>query len=339
MVPSPSTCGSTPPEPALRVGARRLRAPRPRPHPRAARRRLLAHPRHPRQTPQPRHRRDPRARQLIDLELQALLDRPDGRLIVELPPQEGKSTRVAKDFIVWVLKHRPWTRVVGASYGQGLANRNGRSIRNLIRSNPDLGLQLAADNGSASEWQLAGHDGGLVSVGIGAGLTGRPADLMVIDDPIKDRREADSETYRDRVGLVDRRRLHPPRPRRPGGADPDQVARGRPRRPAPRRRGRPPVEGLRIPAQADHDPEKGETDPLGREPGEFLESARGRTAERSGRRSRPGSGPAPGTRSTRAGPPRPRATCSSATTGASTTCRRGSSATTAPGSSSGTTTC
>jgi hypothetical protein len=139
------------------------------------------------------------ALRLVDDELQAVLDRPDGRLIVELPPQEGKSTRVAKDFIVWVLKQRPWTRCVGASYGQGLANRNGRSIRNLIRSNPDLGLQLAADNGSASEWQLAGHDGGLVSVGIGAGLTGRPADLMVIDDPIKDRKEADSETYRDSV--------------------------------------------------------------------------------------------------------------------------------------------
>jgi hypothetical protein len=58
-----------------------------------------------------------------------------------MPPQEGKSTRVAKDFVLWVLKQRPWTRCVGASYGQGLANRNGRSIRNVIRSNPDLGLR------------------------------------------------------------------------------------------------------------------------------------------------------------------------------------------------------
>ena len=218
------------------------------------------------------------ALQLIDLELQAVLDRPDGRLIVELPPQEGKSTRVAKDFIVWVLKHRPWTRVVGASYGQGLANRNGRSIRNLIRSHPDLGLALAADNGSASEWQLAGHDGGLVSVGIGAGLTGRPADLMVIDDPIKDRREADSETYRQAVWDwwtdVASTRLAPGAPvvliltrwheddlaGRLLAAEDGHL-----------------WQVLRIPAQADHDPEKGETDPLGREPGEFLESARGRT--------------------------------------------------------------
>jgi predicted phage terminase large subunit-like protein len=217
---------------------------------------------------------------LVDAALTELLDTPDGRLIVELPPQEGKSTRVAKDFVLWVLKHRPWTRCVGGSYGQGLANRNGRAIRNIIRSNPDLGLQLAADNGSASEWQLAGHEGGLVSVGIGAGLTGRPADLMVIDDPIKDRREADSETYRQAVWDwwtdVASTRLAPGAPvvliltrwheddlaGRLLAAEDGHL-----------------WKVLRIPAQADHDLEKGETDPLGREVGEFLESARGRTPE------------------------------------------------------------
>lgn len=217
---------------------------------------------------------------LVDAALQQLVDTPDGRLIIEMPPQEGKSTRVAKDFVLWVLKHRPWTRCVGGSYGQGLANRNGRAIRNIIRSNPDLGLQLAADNGSASEWQLAGHEGGLVSVGIGAGLTGRPADLMVIDDPIKDRKEADSETYRQAVWDwwtdVASTRLAPGAPvvliltrwheddlaGRLLAAEDGHL-----------------WKVLRIPAVADHDPEKGETDPLGRDPGEYLESARGRTPE------------------------------------------------------------
>lgn len=217
---------------------------------------------------------------LIDQALIDLVDTPDGRLIVTLPPQEGKSTRVAKDFILWCLKHRPWLRIVGASYGQGLANRNGRSIRNTIRSNPDLGMTLAPDNGSASEWQLAGHDGGLVSAGIGAGLTGRPADLMVIDDPIKDRKEADSETYRQAVWDwwtdVASTRLAPGAPvvliltrwhdddlaGRLLAAEDGHL-----------------WKVLNIPAQADHDPAQGETDPLGREPGEYLESARGRTPE------------------------------------------------------------
>lgn len=217
---------------------------------------------------------------LIDTELQRLMDTPDGRLIITMPPQEGKSTRVAKDFIVWVLKHRPWTRVVGASYGQGLANRNGRAIRNAIISNPDLGMTIASDNGSASEWQLAGHDGGLVSVGIGAGLTGRPADLEVIDDPIKDRKEADSEVYRQSVWDwwtdVAATRLAP-------GAQvvviltrwhQDDLA-GRLLAAEDGHLWR----VVNIPAQADHDPSKGETDPLGRKVGEFLASARGRTRE------------------------------------------------------------
>lgn len=217
---------------------------------------------------------------LVDEALQELVDTPDGRLIITMPPQEGKSTRVAKDFVLWVLKHRPWTRVVGASYGQGLANRNGRALRNTIASNPDLGMTIASDNGSASEWQLAGYDGGLVSVGIGAGLTGRPADLMVIDDPIKDRKEADSEVYRDSVWDwwtdVASTRLAPGAPvvviltrwhqddlaGRLLGAEDGHLWRV-----------------VNIPAQADHDAEKGETDPLGRQPGEWLQSARERTLE------------------------------------------------------------
>ncbi|MCL8026326.1 phage terminase large subunit [Nocardioides bruguierae] len=230
-------------------------------------------------------RLDPRTRQtpaldVIDRELQNLVATPDGRLIITMPPQEGKSTRVAKDFPTWVLKQRPWTRIVGASYGQGLANRNGRAIRNTIASNPDLGVRIAADNGSASEWQLAGQDGGLVSVGIGAGLTGRPADLMIIDDPIKDRKEADSQVYRDSVWDwwtdVASTRLAP-------GAQvvliltrwhEDDLA-GRLLKGPDGHLWR----VVNIPAQADHDPAKGETDVLDREVGEFLDSARGRTVE------------------------------------------------------------
>ncbi len=217
---------------------------------------------------------------VIDHALVDLMNTPDGRLIVTMPPQEGKSTRVAKDFILWVLKHRPWMRVAGASYGQGLANRNGRSIRNIIRSNPDLGMSLAADNGSASEWQLAGYDGGLISVGIGAGFAGRPADLLVIDDPVKDRKEADSETYRQSVWDwwtdVASARLSPGAPVAIISTrwhDDDLVGRLLKAEDGHLWR------VINIPAQADHDPEQGETDPLGRQPGEFLESARGRTVE------------------------------------------------------------
>ncbi|MEN0072511.1 MAG: terminase, partial [Propionicimonas sp.] len=118
---------------------------------------------------------------IVDAALIEAFRTPNARLIITMPPQEGKSTRAAKDFPLWVLTQAPDTRIVTASYGQGLANRNGRAIRNAILTHPEAGLQIAADNGAAHEWQIAGHDGGVLSVGIGAGLTGRPADLMVID--------------------------------------------------------------------------------------------------------------------------------------------------------------
>ena len=222
---------------------------------------------------EPRTRQTP-ALDLIDAALVRLLDTPDGRLIISMPPQEGKSTRVAKDFPTWVLTQEPDTRIVTASYGQGLANRNGRAIRRNITTH-DLGLTLAPDNGAVHEWELEGHTGGVLAVGIGAGVTGRPADLLVIDDPIKDRKEADSETYRENVWewWTDSAstRLAPGAPvvliltrwheedlagkllaAEDGGV----------------------WEVLNIPAVADHDPSKGETDPLGREPGEFMVSAR-----------------------------------------------------------------
>lgn len=215
---------------------------------------------------------------LIDAALVDLFDTPDGKLIITMPPQEGKSTRVAKDFPIWALTQNPDLRIVTASYGQGLANRNGRAIRNTITSHPELGLRIADDNGSAHEWEISGRNGGVVSVGVGAGLTGRPADLEIIDDPIKDRKEADSETYRDSVWDwwrdVAATRLAP-------GA-PVVVILTRWHEDDLAGRLLAAEDGhlwtvLNIPAQADHDPEQGETDPLGRQPGEFMESARGRT--------------------------------------------------------------
>ena len=77
---------------------------------------------------------------LIDAALVDVLDRPDGRLIITMAPQEGKSQRVAHDFIVWWLKEHPSTRIVTASYGQELANRNGLAVRRTISAHPELGM-------------------------------------------------------------------------------------------------------------------------------------------------------------------------------------------------------
>lgn len=222
---------------------------------------------------------------LIDEALVRAFNTPDARLIISMAPQEGKSVRGANDFPVWALTKNPDLRIVTASYAQALANRNGRAIRNRIQTQPELGLKIAKDNGSVSEWTLEGHEGGVLSVGIGAGVTGRPADMMIIDDPLKDRKEADSALIRDNVWDwwtdAASARLAPGAPvvviltrwhqdDLAGRLIERDVEAG--------------WEVINIPAQAEHRPEKGETDILEREPGEFMVSARGRTRQQWERR-------------------------------------------------------
>lgn len=218
------------------------------------------------------------ALKLIDEALVEAFNTPDSRLIITMAPQEGKSVRVANDFPVWCLTQNPDLRIVTASYGQNLANRNGRAIRNRIQSHPELGLKIAKDNGSVSEWTLEGRQGGVLSVGIGAGVTGRAADMLIIDDPVKDRKEADSETYRDNVWDwwtdAASARLAP------GAPVVIILTRWHMDDLAGRLLEKNKDAGwklINIPAQANHRPELGETDVLGREPGEFMISARGRT--------------------------------------------------------------
>lgn len=215
---------------------------------------------------------------LIDAELVRLRDTPDGRLIISMSPQEGKSTRVSRDFVLDTLTHNPDCRVVMASYAQSLANRNGRAVRNAITAHPDLGLTIADDHGAVSEWSISGKQGGVVSVGRGAGITGRPADLLIIDDPLKDRAEADSQTIRDTCwdwwtdSLSTRLS--------PGASVVLILTRWHADDLAGRLLAAPDGHLWRvvnIPAQADHKPKRGETDPLGREPGDYMVSARRRT--------------------------------------------------------------
>ncbi|MEV6036021.1 phage terminase large subunit [Nonomuraea sp. NPDC052116] len=177
------------------------------------------------------------------------------------------------------MTQRPDTRVAIASYEHGVARRWGRAIRDDITVHGSkLGLSVRDDLSAQHEWQLEGHEGGVYAAGIGGALTGRPVDLMIIDDPIKDRAQADSPTYRERAWDwwtdVAATRLAPGAPvvliltrwheddlaGRLLAAEDGHLWRV-----------------VNIPAQADHDPNKGETDPLGREPGEFMRSARGRT--------------------------------------------------------------
>lgn len=218
----------------------------------------------------------------LDLIDAALVDVAEGRcnrLMISLAPQEGKSQRTSRRFPTWMLTRNQDLRVAIVSYAHGVARRWGRAIRDDIGMHGDrLGLTVNPSSAAAHEWELLGHQGGVYCVGITGSLTSRPVDLLIIDDPYKDGKQADSEAWQEtvrewwtevaipRLGpnvavvIIQTRWRHDDLTgwlqERDDGID---------------------WRVINIPAQADHDPDNGESDPLGRQPGEFMESARGRT--------------------------------------------------------------
>lgn len=139
------------------------------------------------------------ALRLIDEKLVKAFTTPDYRLIISMPPQEGKSQRASRRFPLWALHQNPDLRIAMASYETRIATRWGRTVRDDIAQNPGLGLEVRYDMSSQSEWELSGHMGGMFSVGVGGAMTGRAVDLLLIDDPVKGREQADSPTIREKT--------------------------------------------------------------------------------------------------------------------------------------------
>lgn len=213
---------------------------------------------------------------LIDEHLVRVANGEIERLIINMPPQEGKSERTSRRFPLWMLQRNPNLRIAIVSSGLSLARRFGGLIRDDLRANPSIGLTLSESTRAKHEFELLGYAGGVYCVGVDGSLVGRPVDLLIIDDPYKDAGQADSaawsRTVRDFWTEVALPRLAPGAP----------VVLIQTRWREDDLAGWLQAEGdgwtvLNIPAQADHDPEKGETDRLGREPGEFLASTRNRS--------------------------------------------------------------
>jgi predicted phage terminase large subunit-like protein len=223
------------------------------------------------------------ALEIINRELVAVADGREDRLIISMPPQEAKSSTVSFRYPTWLLADvDPDLRIIEISYADEIARRWGSDVKrefesyNGVDDSLDLGVRLRSDSRAAGRWQVEGHRGGMFCAGVAGSVTGRPADLILIDDPIKDLEQAQSATYRERfqrfwqgvavprlgpgarVVLVSTRwheedaagwLLQQEGDRRNGGR----------------------WKVLNIPAQA----EEGADDPLGRQPGEYMISARG----------------------------------------------------------------
>lgn len=141
------------------------------------------------------------------------------RVMFMMPPRHSKSMTCSETFPSWFLGKNPERRVIEISYGDMLAKRFGRlNKQKIVECGEELfgvimprwGLGMG-HTASATDWglqwtpeNLIKHDGreprgGMISRGIGGAITGEGASLMLIDDPIKNREEADSEVYRNRI--------------------------------------------------------------------------------------------------------------------------------------------
>lgn len=135
--------------------------------------------------------------------LQTNGERGIGRLMIFCPPQYGKSTTTSQYFPAWILGQMPQTRIIMSSYGDGLAKRNGREARKIVQSRKFQehfpGVKLDKTKRNAKEWDIEGTGGGVVSAGVGGAVTGNTANLLLIDDPIRGRADAESPTIRQKV--------------------------------------------------------------------------------------------------------------------------------------------
>lgn len=120
-------------------------------------------------------------------------------LILNTPPQIGKSTTVTETFPAWWQMKNPDKGVIEVSYGDDLAERFGKANLEKVEQFGYLfGVELDPKKATSKEFKIKGHKGRMISRGYGAALTGYTGNLIIIDDPVKNAVEADSERDRNK---------------------------------------------------------------------------------------------------------------------------------------------
>lgn len=131
--------------------------------------------------------------------LDAVHDGECDRLLVMMPPGSAKSTYASVLFPAYFLGRNPQLTVIAASHTAELAERFGRRVRNEVASSRHrilFNTTVADDSQAAGRWETD-QGGEYFAAGVGGSVTGRRADLAVIDDPVRSREDADSERVRE----------------------------------------------------------------------------------------------------------------------------------------------
>lgn len=121
--------------------------------------------------------------------------------MIFMPPRHGKSELASVRFPAWFLGRNPERSIIAASYNSDLAADFGYKVREVVRSlhfSNVFGFGLSADSQAAGRWRTDAG-GSYAAAGVGTAVTGRGADVFLIDDPFKDRESADSEVNREKV--------------------------------------------------------------------------------------------------------------------------------------------
>lgn len=119
--------------------------------------------------------------------------------IISAPPRHGKSWQCSKWAPVWFLENFPEKFVMNCGYGATFASEWGALVRNVVANKQDrLNFSLAEDTKARNNWRT-NQGGGMRTAGVGGDITGKGADLLIIDDPVKNSEEANSYNYRQSV--------------------------------------------------------------------------------------------------------------------------------------------
>ncbi len=129
------------------------------------------------------------------------------RLMVFEPPQNGKTEQVSRRFPAYAFGKNPNLRIIACSYNDSLAQDISRDVQKIMSTPeykvlfPNVRLAEGRDPEKRTQGQfdVVGGSGYYIAVGIMGSITGKTSDIGIVDDPIKNRAEAESEVFRERV--------------------------------------------------------------------------------------------------------------------------------------------